>query len=615
MEYNLDNLNNYFNNIRTKKQWEKLGIKRRAGVVVPLFSVYSDKSYGIGDFYDLRQILKWCNQTGISILQLLPLNDTGSDFSPYNSVSSFALDPMYVSLKELKGVNIEPFKSRFRDLKKKFKNGNHFLDYGIKAEKIKLLKEIFSASYIQGQNKFLKFKTQNQYWLDDYALFKVLKDKFGEQEWENWNDNIRLRNENELHKVLSDYDTQIEFYKWVQWQLFEQFLSIKKFAEESSVLIIGDIPFLVSWDSADVWSHQNYFRLNFSSGAPPDMYLSLGQRWGMPPYIWENLEADNFLYIREKVKYARNFYNLYRIDHFIGIFRIWSIENSIPAEKGGLEGKFIPEDENVWESHGKKILDAMLEVENIMPCAEDLGTVPPCSYKVLEEYGIPGIDVQRWTRDWNNTYNFISPDKYRFNSVATLSTHDSTSFAGWWKEEAGTADEELFRRLCSEKNIIGDRYIEITDLLFNKSHPSEIRLLWKDNIDSVEKLTEILKLNREDCYEIITVYLQSYNERKKYLEFLGIEDYEEVNADFYKKALEKTLQSNSVFAINLFNEWLSLYDDYLKTFVIKNFRFNYPGIINDKNWRMVIPVNVDKLQYLSINKIIRQMIEESERNC
>lgn len=614
MENDVNYFNYYFNSVRTKKNWEKLGFKRRAGVVVPLFSIYSDKSNGIGDFCDLKQIVKWCSRTNISILQLLPLNDTGSDFSPYNSVSSFALDPMYISLKELKGVNIEPFKQKFRDLRKKFKNGNSILDYGIKEEKINLLKEIYSVSYVKDQKRFNLFKENNKYWLDDYALFKVLKEKYDGQGWEIWSEDVKSGDENILKKLSEEYGKQTEFYKWMQWQLFEQLQGFKKFASENSILVIGDIPFLVSRDSADVWSHRNYFRMDYSSGAPPDMYLSLGQRWGMPPYQWENLEADNFLYLKEKIKYAENFYDLYRIDHFIGIFRIWSIENSVPLETGGLEGKFIPEDENIWDAHGKKILDAMLEIENIMPCAEDLGTVPPCSYRVLEEYGIPGIDVQRWTRDWNSTYNFTSPDKYRINSVATLSTHDSSSFAKWWEEEIGTADEGLFRRLCSEKNIIDDRYNEVTDLLFDKSHFPENRLLWKNEIDSVDKLLNILKLNRDESYKLITVYLESYNERRKFLEFSGIEQYDEINPEFQKKALEKTLQSSSVFAINLLTEWLSLYDEHLKTFTNKNFRFNYPGIQNDTNWRMVIPVNIKQLQYLSINKTIKQMIDESGRN-
>lgn len=610
----MNNYAEYFENKKTINHWKKTGVKRRAGVVIPLFSIYSDKSYGIGDFYDLKQIIKWCNQTGLSIVQILPLNDVGSDFSPYNSVSSFALDPMYISLKDLKGVNYELFKSKLKELKKKFKNGNLFLDYEIKNEKIKLLRDIFSGTYIQGQNKFIKFKKQNKYWLDDYAMFKVLKERNGVPDWEKWNENIKFRNENELEKIYKDNENQIEFYKWIQWQLCEQLSFIKKYANENSVLLIGDIPFLVSKDSVDVWSHQDYFRLNLSSGAPPDMYLSLGQRWGMPPYKWENLEADNFLYLKEKIKYASKFYNFYRIDHFVGVFRIWSIDNSIPEEMGGLKGSYIPQDENIWAHHGKKIIDAMLEIEDIMPCAEDLGTVPDCSYRVLEEYGIPGIDVQRWKRDWNNTYNFINPNDYRINSVAALSTHDSSSFVCWWKEEAGTADEELFRRLCFSKNIIGERYLEITDLLFDKSHPSETRLLWKEEIDSVEKLLEILKLSREEYYDIIILYLESYNERNKFLEFSGAEKYGEVNTNFQKIALEKTLQSNSIFAINLFNEWLSLYDDFLKILNSKNFRLNYPGIQNNSNWKMVTPVNIDSLQYLSINKTIKQMIEESGRS-
>jgi len=609
----VENIKDYFENKPAKENWETIGYRKRAGVVVPLFAVYSAKSHGIGDFADLKQIIKWCNQTGLSILQLLPLNDVGFDFSPYNSVSSFAIDPMYVSLKDLKEVNLTSFKTGMKELKKKFKNGNNLLDYGIKEAKISLLFEIYYRTYVEGINRFKKFKTENKYWLEDYALYKVIKEINKGADWSEWSDDLKSRDKNAILMLSGKYKEKIDFYKWMQWQLYEQLSLLKKFAINYGVLLTGDIPFLVSRDSADVWAHQNYFRLNLSSGAPPDMYLSLGQRWGMPPYNWDNVESDGYKYIKEKLIYARNFYNMYRIDHFIGVFRLWTIENNVPEEKGGLEGKFIPEDENLWENHGKKIINSMLEVDGIMPCAEDLGTVPHCSYKTLDEYGVTGIDVQRWNKDWNNTYNFKKSDEYRINSVSTVSTHDSSSLMEWWKKEAGTIDEELFRRLCALKSITGERYIDISYKLFSNPNTPEKRLYWKDDIRTPDNLLEVMGLSYSEAWDIISLYKESYDEKKKFLEFLEINSYETTDVEIQKRAIEKCLKANSVFSVHLLNEWLSFYEEYLVLFDNRNYRVNFPGIINETNWRKVVPVSVDLLQFLSINKVINQILNDCGR--
>ncbi len=154
---------------------------------------------------------------------------------------------------------------------------------------------------------------------------------------------------------------------------------------------MGDLPFLVSRDSADVWAYKNYFKLTLSSGAPPDMYFSMGQRWGMPPYSWDNIEAGNYSYIRERLLYAENFFDMFRIDHFIGLFRVWTIDLKTPEELKGLYGRFDPEDNYYWEEHGKKILEVINNSTTMLACAEDLGTVPDCSDKVLKEFSVTSI--------------------------------------------------------------------------------------------------------------------------------------------------------------------------------------------------------------------------------
>lgn len=606
----------HFLNTKTADKWHKTGLKRRAGVVAPLFSVYSQNSVGIGEIPDVKLLVKWCQKTGISIIQLLPMNDVGFDFAPYNSVSSFALEPMYLSINDLKNVNLNLFKKELRELKRTIPSGKEKVNYKIKHEKLKILYKIFRVAYVKGIKKFEDFKKENNYWLKDYALFKVIKEIEQNRSWENWDGKYKNRDEEALLEIESGFSEKINFYYWIQWQLYEQFKSVREYAKKKSILTMGDIPFLVSRDSADIWAHKNYFKLDFSSGAPPDMYFAMGQRWGMPTYNREELEKDNYSYIKEKLRYAEKFYDMYRIDHFVGFFRLWSIAMNCQQEQGGLNGFFDPQDEYLWEETGKKLLDVMIASSDMLPCAEDLGTIPQCSPKVLWEYGIPGMNVQRWVKDFNGSDNFINPEHYRINSVATISTHDSSTIIDWWHNETGTIDEKLFKRLCGNKNINSERYGEIVKSLFDTEKSKYGRLYWKSEIADTNKLVEILGLNYDFSWDIINIYKESFNERLKFLEFLGLEpngsDFK-INPLFIKRVLEKINQSASIFSIQLLQEWLFLEDALFVKGEETSYRINFPGVINDSNWTFVMPVSLETMLNLGINTEIRKIIEDSDR--
>ncbi len=608
----MDSYKEYFQILLHEINGKKSELKGETGVVVPLFSIYSDKSIGIGDFYDLRYIIQWCKQCGISIIQLLPLNDCGDDFSPYNCISSFALDPMYLCLRELKEININRVNKKIKELKKRYKAGLPLVDYEIKKAKLEFLYELFKTYYISGINKFERFKSENKFWLEDYALYSTISEITGSKDWTQWEESLKNRDDVALTDIRNKYSDKIEFYKWIQWQLFEQLKGFKKFANDNGISIIGDLPFLISRHSADVWSKKEYFNLEYSVGAPPDMYFALGQRWGMPPYNWDKIDSDSFVYFKEKLSYAENFYDMYRIDHFIGLFRLWIIHKSIPEEKCGLEGNFFPENENLWEENGKKILNTFLDATSMLPIAEDLGSVPECSYKVLIEYGIAGMEIQRWSKERKIRFDFLNPDEIRINSVSSISTHDSSCFIIWWLEEAGTIDADLFRRLCSYRNITGDKYKEIEEKLFDRNHISDKRLLWNSEISSVDILSEILQRPQNEIQDIISQYLDSYKEKEKFINYLKADE-NKFNNEFVKKALLKSLETNSIFSIQLINEWLSLHREYFNYFKEKRFRINYPAIQNEINWRVTIPINVNLLPYLAINKEIKEMIVSTGR--
>lgn len=606
----------HFLNTKTSEKWQRIGLKRRAGVIAPLFSIYSANSIGIGELPDIKMLVKWCQKTGISLIQLLPMNDVGYDFAPYNSASSFALDPMYLSINDLKNVNLNLFKKELRELKKFIPAGKEKVNYKIKYEKIKLLYKIYKVSYLNGIKKFEEYKKDNIYWLKDYALFRVLKDIHQSRSWEDWDDKYKYRDEIALSEIESEFSERINFYYWLQWQLFEQFKAVKKYAKERNILLMGDLPFLVSRDSADVWVHKNYFKLDFSSGAPLDMYFAIGQRWGMPTYNREELQNDNYIYLKEKLSYAENFYDMYRIDHFVGFFRLWSIAQDCPLESGGLNGLFDPIDENIWEDTGKKLLDVMIENSSMLPCAEDLGTIPDCSPKVLWEYGIPGMNVQRWLKDFNGSDNFINSEHYRINSISTISTHDSSTIIDWWHNETGTIDEKLFKRLCEERQISEERYNEIANNLFDIEKSKYGRLLWKNEIDSTNKLVEILGINYDFSWDIIKLYKESYNEKLKFLDYLGLEhngnDFK-INTLFIKKTLEKINSSASIFSNQLLQEWLFLDESLFIKGEETSYRINFPGVVNDSNWTFIMPVSLEIMLNLGINSEIKKIISDSGR--
>lgn len=589
--------------------WKKTGLSKRAGAAFPLFSVYSKNSIGAGEIPDLKLVTDWCNRTGMSIIQLLPLNELGSDYAPYNAISTFAIEPMYISIKKLKNADLKPFRKEIRSLKKNFPAGGAKVNYNIKNEKLLLLNKIFSTVNLNELNGFKSFKENNYRWLKYYCLFKIISGMNNGKNWAEWDLKYRYIASYTAEKILKENENEMNFYVWVQWQLYEQLISVKKYAKRKNILIMGDIPFLVSRNSADVWAYKNYFKLQLSSGAPPDMYFSKGQRWGMPPYNWENISADNYSYIREKIKYAENFFDMYRIDHFVGLFRIWTIDLKTPEETGGTEGKFDPEDEQYWEEHGRNILKVMLNSSSMMPCAEDLGTVPYCSNKVLKESGVTGINVQRWEKDPDQEFRFISPENYRINSVATVSTHDSSSLPDWWENEAGTVDEISFRQICDKFITANDDYLRLKEALFDDQHSLNGRLYWKREISSQAKLLHILGLDHESGREFIEMYISSFNEKKKFLEYLGMESESEHKAtsDFIRCSLEKISSSSSVFSIQLIMEYLYLNEDILKNFKGRDYRINFPGTVRSDNWSLVIPVSLEKLNELEINSVIKEI--------
>ena len=596
------NIPNYLSESISSANWNNLGFKKRAGVLIPLFTVHSKDSYGVGDLGDLKLVIDWVKLTANSIIQLLPMNEAGPLFCPYDALSSFALEPAYICLKDLPEISGKKFDSSLAD-------ASH-VDYALKAEKLQLLWDVYLVSDLSEELDFEEFQRENSYWLLDFALFKVLKDYYQGKPWYEWEQGFKNRQPELLRQFQQDNIEKITFQMWLQWILFKQFKEAGAYASRNNILIKGDLPVLVSRDSADVWSHLEFFKLDFAAGAPPDMYCCKGQRWGMPTYNWEAIARDNYRYIKEKLKYAQEFYNILRIDHVVGLFRIWSIPYHDLEENQGVNGVFDPLDEQLWCQHGRKILSVLVQNTKMLLCAEDLGVIPKCCTDTLLEFGICGNDVQRWVKDWNKRHDFLEPQEYRALAVAMLSTHDTTNWKAWWQYEAGTVDEALFIRKCNERKI---DFAKVTLKLFDADLSLHGRLRWSKAIDCPDKLLWELGRKKEEVGDFIELYENTFGEKEKLWKLLDCSGQmtEVASSDLLAKIIKLVLSSRAIFCINPIWDYLGLAD------IFKGdpyqYRVNVPGTISPKNWSLRLPVSLEELLVHPLNQQIRKMVVDSER--
>jgi len=246
----------------------------------------------------------------------------------------------------------------------------------------------------------------------------------------------------------------------------------------------------------------------------------------------------------------------------------------------------------------------------MLACAEDLGTIPPCTLRVLDEYGIPGIDVQRWTRDWGKTYDFKDPGLYRPVAMATLATHDMSSLMGWWQFEAGTVDRGLFERACQNHGIAFDA---IAARLFELAQTRHNRLRWSRPNLSEESFLEIIGKEEKEAWGVLDLFRGSIRERDQFLKFLRCPPGTALANPhiFMKKALERVSATSSIFSGLLLQDWLAL--DTFFDFDVWEARINFPGTVDARNWSLVIPQALEDIQDMPVNLVIREILNQYQR--
>ncbi|MBX9923024.1 MAG: 4-alpha-glucanotransferase [Rhabdochlamydiaceae bacterium] len=427
-----DSLEKHFLYSPLETAWQRIGLFSHRGINLPLSALHSENSTGIGDFFDLLPLIDWCASLSMDVIQLLPLNDSGLDPSPYNALSSCALHPIYICLQKLPFLMLnedQDLLSRIENLKKLNRSAR------VCFQDVLLQKMDFFSLYFEKHEKeileipaFSQFLLENP-WLRPYSLFKVLKEKNKGTLFSSWPQKWTQNLESSFGALFEEHQKQCLFHIALQYLCFSQMQEVKKKSVEKKIHLKGDIPILISADSADVWFHQSCFDKNFAIGAPPDHYNQEGQYWGFPLPRWDIMRQDGFFWWKQRLQYAENFYDLYRIDHVIGLFRLWTI----PLGKQSKEGFFTPADSSLWEPLGRELLQTFIQASNMLPIAEDLGMVPPMTRPVLENLGICGTKVMRWEKDAPN--HFIDPKSYKPLSLTCVSTHDSTLLSQWWIEE------------------------------------------------------------------------------------------------------------------------------------------------------------------------------------
>ena len=421
-------------------------MNRAAGILLSVSSLPG--RFGIGCFsrsaYDF---VDWLKEAGQTYWQILPLGPTSYGDSPYQSFSTFAGNPYFISLDELieEGVLTEK-ECKSADFGKKADD----IDYEkVYKKRYPLLRKAYERSRVSENPDYVRFVEENRWWLSDYALFMAVKDRFEGAPWTEWAEDIRLRWQNAMDYYRRELYYDIEFQQYLQYKFFSQWRRLKAYANEKGIRIIGDIPIYVAMDSADTWAHPELFQLDENNvptavaGCPPDGFSADGQLWGNPLYRWDYHRNTGYDWWMSRLWYCFQMYDVVRIDHFRGFDECYSIPFGAENAKDGH-----------WEKGPGIDLFRCMEqrLGRHQVIAEDLGYVTDSVRELVRESGFPGMKVLEFafdSRDSGSANDYL-PHNYIENSVAYTGTHDNETITGWFKSI--TKEERQMARdyLCDQ---------------------------------------------------------------------------------------------------------------------------------------------------------------------
>ncbi len=318
------------------------GDSRLTGVAVPLAAIRTEGGWRVGEFPDLAVFARLCAKLGAGLVQLLPVNDSGGQSSPYSALSAFALHPLYVRVADLPEAARAPeVQAALERFAAEAVPGERFPYDECLRVKLEALRAVYAAAEkgIAADPGLAAFERERP-WVRPYAVFKRLKAANGERSWKEWPAH-RDPTPEELDALWEDPEARSEqrFYAWVQYRAAGQFSEAARTATGLGLELLGDLPILLNEDSADVWADRAYFDRSMKAGAPPDMYSASGQNWGFPLYDWEAMAGDGHSFWHARITEADRYYSAYRIDHVLGFFRIWALGE---REETGSLGRYVP---------------------------------------------------------------------------------------------------------------------------------------------------------------------------------------------------------------------------------------------------------------------------------
>lgn len=423
-------------------------MRRQSGVTVPLFSLVSSSGWGIGEFEDLPGFAEWLGEAGQSVIQILPLNEMPpGETSPYSAMTAMALDPIYLSL---------PSVPDFASI-----GAEHALDDAERAEidrlrrrpgidyaSVRRLKErwlrrsfdrFLQMDVPRGTpraKRFDQFCAAQAWWLDEYALFRALHAFHDERPWSEWPKPLAAANAQAIGAIRPSLQIEVTYRSYLQWLAAEQWADARRRAWP--VRILGDLPFMIAADSPDVWARQNEFRFDGTIGTPPDAFSETGQDWGLPPWRADVMAEWGFSWMRNRARRYAGLFDGYRIDHLVGLYRIYVR----PIDKS-REPFFDPAGETPQLLLGETLVQVLRgDADKLEVFAEDLGSIPPFVRESMSRLGLPGLKVLRWERHWEREGQPpIDPASFPEASVATTGSHDIEPLAAT-PEGASAEDRE-----------------------------------------------------------------------------------------------------------------------------------------------------------------------------
>ena len=446
--------------------------KKIAGVLAPIFALRGEDDLGIGDVAALREFVDFIAHAGFKLVQLLPINETGADNSPYNAISAMAIEPttLHLAPNSPQDLTREDFDASLSNVDVPSLRLGGVKYRQVKELKQRLLEKAFANFSAhadeQRQSEFRTFCEQESAWLCDYAFFRVLMEENGNSAaWNRWQtqhqkiEKARPWLRDLPHDRQAALTTRESFFCYVQWIAHQQWRALKKYAEERGVALMGDIPFGVSYCSADVFARPDEFVLDWFGGAPPEPYFKndaftqkWGQNWGIPLYRWDKMRANNLQWWRERIRAVRRIFHLCRIDHVQGFYRIYAFpwrprmnkqflpldQHQMLEKTGGRAPHFVPRDDGTPENReankheGEEYLRVVLqEAGAARVVGEDLGVVPDYVRPNLRSLGIAGFKIPQWEMH----DGMITPgDTYERLSVATYATHDHEPVRALWND-------------------------------------------------------------------------------------------------------------------------------------------------------------------------------------